>query len=84
MDCSPQAPVSMGFSRQEYWSGLPYPPPGDLADPRIEPSVLCLLNWQAGSLPLERPGKPDFKHTALPVRIQIHVLLLSNFHFHGH
>ena len=32
-----QAPLSMGFSRQEYWSGLPYPPPGDLPDPRIEP-----------------------------------------------
>ena len=32
-----QAPLSMGFSRQEYWSGLPFPSPGDLPDPRIEP-----------------------------------------------
>ena len=32
-----QAPLSMGFSRQEYWSGLPFPPPGDLPDPEIEP-----------------------------------------------
>ena len=32
-----QAPLSMGFSRQEYWSGLPYPPPGDIPDPGIEP-----------------------------------------------
>ena len=32
-----QAPLSMGFSRQEYWSGLPFPPPGDLADPGIKP-----------------------------------------------
>ena len=32
-----QAPLSMGFSRQEYWSGLPFPPPGDFPDPRIEP-----------------------------------------------
>ena len=32
-----QAPQSMGFSRQEYWSGLPFPSPGDLPDPRIEP-----------------------------------------------
>ena len=31
-----QTPLSMGFSRQEYWSGLPRPPPGDLSDPRIE------------------------------------------------
>ena len=35
-----QAPLSMGFSRQEYWSGLPFPPPGDLPDPRIEPTSL--------------------------------------------
>ena len=35
-----QAPLSMGFSRQEYWSGLPCPPPGDLPDPRIEPASL--------------------------------------------
>ena len=45
-----QAPLSMGFSRQEYWSGLPCPTPGDLPDPRIEPSLLCLLHWQVGSL----------------------------------
>ena len=32
-----QAPLSMGFSRQEYWTGLPFPPPGDLPDPRIKP-----------------------------------------------
>ena len=32
-----QTPLSMGFSRQEYWSGLPFPPPGDLSDPGIEP-----------------------------------------------
>ena len=33
-----QAPLSMGFSRQEYWSGLPFPPPGALPDPGIEPT----------------------------------------------
>ena len=33
-----QGPLSMGFSRQEYWSGLPCPPPGDLPDPGIEPA----------------------------------------------
>ena len=54
--CQPS--LSMGFSRQEYWSGLPYPPPGDLSDPGIEPVSLCLLHWQAGSLPLVPPGKP--------------------------
>ena len=44
-----QAPLSMGFSRREYWSGLPCPPPGDLPDPRIEPGSPAL---QADSLPL--------------------------------
>ena len=49
-DCIPcQAPLSMGFSRQEYWSGLPCPPPGDLPDPGIEPMPLA---WQADSAPL--------------------------------
>ena len=37
-----QASPSMGFSRQEYWSGLPFPSPGDLPDPRIEPRSLAL------------------------------------------
>ena len=39
----------MGFSRQEYWSRLPFPPPGNLPNPRINPSLLCLLHWQEGS-----------------------------------
>ena len=38
MNCAHQAPLSMGFYRQEYWSGLPCPPPGDLPDPGIKPS----------------------------------------------
>ena len=49
-----QAPLSMGFSRQEYWSGLPCPPPGDLPNPGIKPASLVL---QADSLPTEPPGK---------------------------
>ena len=40
MDCSPWALLSMGFSRQEYWSGLPCPPPGDFPNPGIEPGLL--------------------------------------------
>ena len=54
-----QAPLSMGFSRQEYWNGLPCSLPGDLPNPGIGPSLLCLLHWQAGSLPLVPPGKPS-------------------------
>ena len=51
-----QAPLSLGFSRQEYWSGLPCPPPGDLPKPGIEPRPPTL---QADSLPSETPGKPS-------------------------
>ena len=40
VDCSPQAPLCMGFSRQEYWSGLPCHPPGDLPDPGVKPTSL--------------------------------------------
>ena len=58
MDCSCQAPLSMGFSRQEYWSGLPCPPPGDLPDPGIEPASLASPALKSGSLPTEPPGKP--------------------------
>ena len=47
----------MGFSKQEYWSGLPFPSPGDLPDPGIEPGPPVL---QADSLQSELPGKPAF------------------------
>ena len=60
------APLSMGFSRQEYWSGLPCPPSGDLPDPGIEPTSLN-LHWQVGSLPLVPPAKP-LKHVLLEVK----------------
>ena len=50
-----QAPVSMEFSRQEQWSVLPFPSPGDLPDPGIEPGSPA---WQADFLASEPPGKP--------------------------
>ena len=57
-----QAPPSMGFSRQEYWSGLPFPSPGDLPDPGIEPRS---PTFQAEALTSEPPGKPYiYKPTA--------------------
>ena len=49
-----QVPQSMGFSRQEYWSGLPFPSPGDLPDPGIEPRSPAL---KADALTSEPPGK---------------------------
>jgi len=57
-----QAPQSMGFSRQEYWSGLPCPPPGDRPDPGIEPMSPAL---QADSLLSEPPWKPKMKRHIL-------------------
>ena len=50
-----QAPPSVGFSRQEYWSGLPFPSPGDLPDTGIKPRS---PSFQAGALTSEPPGKP--------------------------
>ena len=52
-----QAPVSMGFSRKEYWSGLPLPPPGDLLDPGIEPMSSVSPVLQADSLMATSSGK---------------------------
>ena len=57
-----QAPPSMGFSRQEYWSGLPFPSPGDLPDPGIEPRSPTL---QADALPSEPPGNPSYLISSL-------------------
>ena len=51
-----QAPLSMEFSKQEYWSGLPFPSPGDFSRPGIEPGSPAL---QADSLPSELSGKPQ-------------------------
>ena len=56
-----QAPLSMGLSRQEYWSGLPFPPPGDLFKPGIEPGSPAL---QEDSLLTEPPGTPKLLNVA--------------------
>ena len=53
-----QAPLSMGFSKQEYWSGLPCPPPGDLPDPVIQPMSPVSPALQADSLSLSHQGRP--------------------------
>ena len=55
MDCSLPAPLSMRFSRQEYWNGLPFPSPGDLPDPGVELTSPAL---QVDSLPLSHQGSP--------------------------
>ena len=58
-----QAPLSMGFPSQEYWSGLPFPPPGDLPDPGIEPMSPALAG---GFFTSEPPGKPQGMNRSLP------------------
>ena len=58
-----QAPPSMEFSRQEYWSGLPFPSPGDFPDPGIESGSPAL---QADSLPSEPPGKTPMGRWQMP------------------
>ena len=52
-----QAPLSMEFLRQEYWSGLPFPSPGDLLEPGIKPAS----SWQVDSFPLSHQGSQDLR-----------------------
>ena len=54
-----QAPLSMGFSRQENWSGLPFPPPGDLSHLGIKPASPVSPVLQVNSLPLSHWGNPS-------------------------
>ena len=62
-----QTHLSMGFSRQEYWSGLPFPPPGDLPDPGIEPGllhcrqILYRLSYEGSPVVLEKAEEPEIK-----------------------
>ena len=53
-----QSPMAMGFSRQEYWSGLPWPSPGYLPDPGIKPEFPMFLALAGRSLPVVPPGNP--------------------------
>ena len=58
IDYSPQIRLSMGFSRQEYWSGLPFSPPGNLPNPRIEPKCLGSPALSGRLFTTEAPVKP--------------------------
>ena len=57
MNCTHRASWSMGFLRQKYWSGLPFPSPGDLPEPGIQPTSLVSPALQLDSLPAEPSGK---------------------------
>ena len=58
MDYSPKGPLSMGFSRQECWNGLPFPPPGDLPNPGTEPMSLESPALAGGYFTIEPPIGP--------------------------
>ena len=60
VDCSPLGSSSMGFLQKEYWSGLSFPSPGHIPNPGIESVFPVLLHWQAGSLPLNHFGSPNW------------------------
>ena len=65
-----KAPLSMGFPKQEYWSGLPFPTTGDLPHPGIKPEfdlfqlILITLHWQADSLPLSHQKSPGHSYSS--------------------
>ena len=60
-----QAPLSLGLSRQEHWSGLPFLTPGNLPDPRIKPTSVVSPALQEDSLPLAPPVKPQINCTSM-------------------
>ena len=59
VDCSRRAPLSMRFPRQEHWSGLPFPPPGDLPNPGIKPMSPASPALSGGFFTTEPPGQSD-------------------------
>ena len=74
-----QAFLSMGFSRQEYWSELPFPSPGDFPDPEIEPTSISAPALQAGSLLLGHWGSPQRTLSAFKRFCPESSLLLASF-----
>ena len=69
MDCSPPRSSVHGFSRQEYWSELPFPPPGDPPDSRIELESPASLALAVDSIPLSHLGSPQRSLTSSLIRI---------------
>ena len=76
-----QAPLSMGYSRQEYWSGLPCPPPEDLPNPWIEPGVSCSSCTAGRFFTTEPPGKPPTVLTFLFLPFYTSSICLNSIHY---
>ena len=66
-----QAPLSMEFSRQEHWSGLPFPPPGDLPGPGIEPTASVAPALAGGFFTTAPPGSPQMQYKQKQMNITI-------------
>ena len=64
-----QIPQSMGFPKQEYWSGLPFPSPGDVPDPGVEPAPPALVD---GYFTTEAPGKPLITRVLFKKGFELH------------
>ena len=69
-----QAPLSVEFSRQEYWSGLPFPPPGDRPNPGMEPKSPASPALAGGFFMTEPPGKPSWLASCLTLALCIQSL----------
>ena len=80
-----QAPLSMAFSKQEYWSGLPCPPPGNLPGPGIEPLSPAAPAWQVDSLSLSCQGSPYpvSSHSSFPSPPSSCQSLIYSLHLYG-
>ena len=75
-----QVPLSMGFSRQEYWNGLPFPPLGDLPNPGIKPISPVSPALQADSLPTAPSGNPQEGHSQYSI-LSVNQILTSHPNF---
>jgi len=72
-DCSLPAPLSMGFPRQEYWNGLPFPPPGDLPNPGTEPASPVSPALAGRFFTTEPAGKPMYVLIYMYLHMYVHV-----------
>ena len=78
MDVAHQIPPSMGFPRQEYWSRLPFPPPGDILDPGIEPMSPALVGRSFTIEPPEKPMSASSTSTVFEARKPFQRTLFSS------
>ena len=69
-----QAPLSMGLFRQEYWSGLPFPPPGGLPDTEVEPASSVPPALKGGFFTTEPSGKPIIQYLSLTYLTEHNIL----------